>query len=183
MIPSPRLAAGFAALLLAAACSFGQTAPAASPARVDDDSTFSDWFPATRSASDPDVYEIDLGRTIAPEKLREFRVWVDTAGLFRFDDGAEDGDTVAGKDFIAFEDIRKQEVFKGQTKYMATTSFENPDSGEVIVFREYDADGEFNRVKSALLDGKFKLRVSASSPGEYTLRRVHVTVHFKQKKR
>jgi hypothetical protein len=183
MNPTPRLLAATAALLVAAACSFAQSTPTTSSTRVDDDVTFSDWFTVTRSATDPDLYEVDLARTLAPEKLREVRIWVDTAGLFRFDDGADDGDTVAGKDYISFEDFRKQEVFKGQTKYMATTSFENPDSGELIVFREYDAEGEFNRMKSAMLDGKFKLRVSASSPGEYTLRRVHVTVHFKHKKR
>ena len=171
----PRFVTGLAALSLSTASLCAD----ASTSRIDDDATFATWLEVKQSQTDPEVYEVDAGRTFAPERVREVRVWVDTGGLFRFDNACEDGDASGCVDFISFEDIRKNEVFKGQTKYPSTTIIEGVDNGEVFVFRDTDSGDEIKRVKSALLDGKFKVRVTASSPNEYSLKRVHVSVHFR----
>jgi hypothetical protein len=181
---SHRFTIALAALLALASTALAQPTPAAgSPDRVDDDVVFSDWIPAQQSAAELDVFEVNVGRTFAPERIREIRVWVDTVGLFRFDDACEDGDATACADSISFEEIRRQELFKGQTKYPNTTSLDVADSGEVFVFRATDSGDEFNRVKAAMIDGKFKVRVGSSSAFEFALKRVHVTVLLRPAKR
>ena len=60
------LAAG---LLLLTAVTSANPAPATP--RIDDDTHFADWLSAVPSATDPDLYEVDAGRTFAPERLRE----------------------------------------------------------------------------------------------------------------
>jgi hypothetical protein len=173
---TPRLLGSVAAALFAVSCGWADSAPST---RTDDDATFSDWFPIQQSSTMPEVFEIDVGRTFAPERVREVRFWVDTAGLYRNDRACDDGDAAACVDAITFEEIRRQEVFTGQKKVPNTTAFEVADPGEVFVFREGDNGDDFNRMKSSILDGKFYFRVLASSPGEFSLRRVHVTVHFR----
>jgi hypothetical protein len=172
------LAAG---LLLLTAVTSANPAPATP--RIDDDTHFADWLSAVPSATDPDLYEVDAGRTFAPERLREVRIWVDTAGLTRYDDLAEDGEAYAGKDNIGVEEIRRQELFRGQSKGANTTATDAVDSGEVFVFREHDTGDEFNKLKGAVLDGKFRVRILPSAAGEYALKRVHLTVHLRPRKR
>ncbi len=162
---------------------FASANPTPASAKIDDDTHFSDWLAAVPSATEPDVYEIDAGRTFAPERLREVRIWVDTAGLTRYDDLAEDGEAYAEKDNIGVEEIRRQELFRGQSKGANTTATDSVDAGEVFVFREHDAGDEFNKLKGAVLDGKFKVRILPSTPGEYALKRVHLTVHLRPRKR
>lgn len=173
-----KAALSLAAGLMALCCSLPDIY-AEESSRIDDDNTFAAWIPVTASAGESDVYEVNAGRTFAPERVREVRVWVDTTGLSRDDDLCEDGDKVACPDFIAIDELRKQEVFKGQTRYANTTAVETVDGGEVFIFRETDQNEDFNRVKRVLLDGKFHVRISASSPGEYALARVHVSVHMR----
>lgn len=170
------LAVGLFALCLSLSDSYANPAPESS--KIDDDNHFAAWI-AVKAGAEADVYDVNAGRTFAPERVREVRIWVDTTGLHRHDDLCEDGDTIACTDFISVDDLRKQEVFKGQTRHANTTAVEVVDGGEVFIFRETDSSEDFNRVKRALLDGQFKVRVTPSSPGEYSLARVHVTVNMR----
>ena len=183
MNSASRFTAGFSALLLGFSGALAETAPSADSPRIEDDATYANWVPVRPIETEDDVYEVDVGRVFAPERVREIRIWVDTVGLFRFDDANDDGDATAAKDFISFEELRKQDVFKGLDDDPNTTALGREDNGEVFIFRESDRSKDFNLIKSAIIDGKFKVRVSPSTPGEYSLGRVHVTVHFRPSKR